>query len=746
MNLASPLATPAWTRWTARAACCLLAAFLVTASPRALADDRGAYQGLWWAVPAGSEAGWGLNVAHQGDILFVTWFVYDSNRAPTWLSMTAAKVGEGRFEGTLYRTSGPSYTAVPFLPSAVGTTLVGTASLHFTSASDGAFSYAVGDFAATKSITRQVFGALPVCAFAALPELSLATNYQDLWWAAPAGVEAGWGVNFAHQGDTIFATWFTYGTDGSPLWLSATAAKVAARVYAGTLYRSTGPAFDAAAFDPALVGRSPVGTLRVAFDDGNHATFEATVGGTSLVKAITRQVFVPPGTACSDAAGTAFRGTVVLGIPTATSIKANVFALDQSGTVWIEFGAASGQYDHQTERRSLTAGVPVELTLDGLAADARHYYRLRYQTSGAAASAGDEYSFHTARAPGSTFTFTLQGDSHPERERSQFNADLYARTLVTAAADRPDFHLAIGDDFSVDTLDAASVTEAQVVERYVLQRPFLGLVGRFAPIFLVNGNHEQAARYLLDGTPDNVAVWAQNARNAHYSQPAPDGFYTGNPELVPYIGLLRNYFAWTWGDALFVVIDPYWGSSVCVDAPFGGGSKRINLWDVTLGEAQYQWFKATLEQSRAKYKFVLAHHVLGTGRGGIELAEKYEWGGQNANGTWGFASNRPGWAQPIHALMVAHDVTVFFQGHDHIWARQSLDGVTYQTLSEPADPNYSLFNADAYASGDKFPNTGYTRVNVSPSGVQVEYVRTYLPADEGTGRRSGDVAFRYTVR
>ncbi|HEX7273240.1 MAG TPA: hypothetical protein VF420_13935, partial [Casimicrobiaceae bacterium] len=35
-------------------------------------------------------------------------------------------------------------------------------------------------------------------------------NYEGLWWAAPAGSESGWGVNFAHQGDTIFASWFTY--------------------------------------------------------------------------------------------------------------------------------------------------------------------------------------------------------------------------------------------------------------------------------------------------------------------------------------------------------------------------------------------------------------------------------------------------------------------------------------------------------------------------------------------------------
>jgi len=46
-----------------------------------------------------------------------------------------------------------------------------------------------------------------------------APNYQGLWWAAPAGVESGWGINFAHQGDQVFATWYTYDTSGEAWWL-----------------------------------------------------------------------------------------------------------------------------------------------------------------------------------------------------------------------------------------------------------------------------------------------------------------------------------------------------------------------------------------------------------------------------------------------------------------------------------------------------------------------------------------------
>jgi hypothetical protein len=53
--------------------------------------------------------------------------------------------------------------------------------------------------------------------------LAGAVNYEGLWWAAPAGFESGWGINLAHQGDVIFATWFTYDVNGKPWWLTMTA-------------------------------------------------------------------------------------------------------------------------------------------------------------------------------------------------------------------------------------------------------------------------------------------------------------------------------------------------------------------------------------------------------------------------------------------------------------------------------------------------------------------------------------------
>jgi hypothetical protein len=260
------------------------------------------YGGIWYRAPANSEAGWGINFAHQGDKIFASWFTYDTTGRGWWLVMTADKTGPNTYTGKLYQTRGPAFNAVPFDPSAVAATEAGTGTLTFTDASNGTFAYVVGGVSQSKAITRQVFGTLPTCSTAA-GSLALATNYQDLWWKTPGGSESGWGINLNHQGDQIFATWFTYDVDGSPMWLVVTAPKSAPGVYTGDLYRTSGTRFDA--FNGANVTPVKVGTATFTFADGNNATFTYTVqvaGMASPVtqsKAITREIFAAPGTICN---------------------------------------------------------------------------------------------------------------------------------------------------------------------------------------------------------------------------------------------------------------------------------------------------------------------------------------------------------------------------------------------------------------------------------------------------------------
>jgi hypothetical protein len=269
------------------------------------------YEGLWWNAPAGSESGWGINVAHQGDIIFATWFTYDSSGKPWWLSMTASRTADSVYTGTLWQNRGPSYAAIAFNPSNVVATSIGQGTLSFTDSANGTFAYVVNGISQTKAITRQVFASpVPTCAFGLVTDIRALVNYQALWWAAPAGSESGWGINLVHQGDTIFATWFTYAPDGSPFWMSVTADKVGTRVYAGALYVTSGPPFGGP-FDPTQVTRTALGSATFTFSDGNNGIFAYSVSslvkakaslaasGVSQAKAITRQVFTAPGTICA---------------------------------------------------------------------------------------------------------------------------------------------------------------------------------------------------------------------------------------------------------------------------------------------------------------------------------------------------------------------------------------------------------------------------------------------------------------
>ena len=446
--------------------------------------------------------------------------------------------------------------------------------------------------------------------------------------------------------------------------------------------------------------------------------------------------------------------SLVLGRVSDQSVTVSALAKDTIEG-FFEYGTSSDNYSAQTDLFTFAANNPVETVFATLQPNTQYFYRLQFRKPGETNfTTRPERRFHTQRPTGSTFTFAIQGDSHPERPQMS-EPNLYARTLLNAAKDKPDFYICMGDDFSVAPVQ--EVDFDSVAARYTLQRPFLGLIAQSAPVFLLNGNHEQASLFNFNQTDERhaVAVHAQNARNQFYPTPAPDKFYSGDTESLPAVGLRKDYCAWTWGDALFVILDNYWHSPAQVDSGFreqdmgggkGGGRGQRDWWALTIGDAQYQWFKRTLETSKTKYKFVFAHHVMGSGRGGVDECDLYEWGGRNKRGDYEFKERRPGWELPVHQLMVKHGVTIFFQGHDHLYALQQRDGIIYQEVPMPADHGYQTYNDDRYESGLKLPNSGHLRVTVSPENVKVDYVRSFLPKDETAQSKTGDIAHSYTVK
>lgn len=428
--------------------------------------------------------------------------------------------------------------------------------------------------------------------------------------------------------------------------------------------------------------------------------------------------------------------TEILGRPTSSSVTVSVL-FDQDVEAYWEWGTTTGNYPQSSAKFSLVKNVPSEVDLTGLAANTAYFYRIRYRTAGSTStfSSGPEHSFHTPRPANSSFTFAIEADPHLDTNSLP---EAYSLTLQNILGQKPDFLFDLGDTFMSEK--QTEKTQEIITGRHLLFRPYFGSVCHSVPLYLVIGNHEGELGWGLDGTANNLAVMASNARKLYYPNPSPNAFYTGNAKEEPFVGLRENYYAFTWGDVLFVVLDPYWYTAKKAD------------WNWTLGAEQYAWFKKTLSESKAKYKFVFCHNLVGgntsDARGGTEFADLFEWGGNNIDGSYGWNTYRPTWEKPIHTLMKENHVTAFFHGHDHFFGKQEKDGIIYQEVPQPSNKNITNLQASeyGYVNGVFLPGRGYLKVAVSPENVQIDYIRTYLPSEENATRKNGEVAYSYTLK
>ena len=91
---------------------------------------------------------------------------------------------------------------------------------------------------------------------------------------------------------------------------------------------------------------------------------------------------------------------------------------------------------------------------------------------------------------------------------------------------------------------------------------------------------------------------------------------------------------------------------------------------------------------------------------------------------------------------------IFFQGHDHLFAKEVLNNVVYQEVPMAADLTYVKgYTANASAYTDVIlDGTGHIKVDVTTNCVTVSYVKSYIPGTTGAaGHTNGEIGYSYSV-
>jgi hypothetical protein len=355
-------------------------------STSAQAQAAAVYTDLWWNA---AEEGWGINLNHQNDIIFGTWFTYMAGNTAGWYVMSdLRRQADGSFTGAIYQTTGTPFSQITGTKSSKGVTAVGNATLRFSASNAGTFTYTVNGTTQSKSITRQQYTPVATSCSQQAASTARATsqNYQDLWWV-PA--EEGWGVNLTHQGDILFATLFTYAASGAAQWVVASSvARQSDGSYTGKLYRTTGTAFNLINGTKSSQSVAEVGSITLRFSNGENGVMTYTLDGASGTKNISRQVFGSTVNVCTNPSSTTgstppinpVSGSCLSYVDFATGntyvTRSNVPATNTFGDSQVKVigpGTYQGRPVIIVENRGMTNGVP----------DAVNYTYTYYEDRGA---------------------------------------------------------------------------------------------------------------------------------------------------------------------------------------------------------------------------------------------------------------------------------------------------------------------------------------------------------------------------
>lgn len=315
-------------------------------------------------------------------------------------------------------------------------------------------------------------------------------------------------------------------------------------------------------------------------------------------------------------------------------------------------------------------------------------------------------SANTQRAAGESFSFALVTDTHiSPRELDPGETDTidFGETTLTAVAPEmlafdPDFMVNLGDmlDFHLFGFNDPPPDGSWTRLAYLNYRRLLGDTLGHVAHFPVIGNWDGENGNF---TPEQVA-YSREQRMLYAPAPGP-GTYPegGNAD--------EDYYAFTWGDALFVVLNvmTYTPTAHLLSSDPGVPD------DWTLGPEQLEFLEETLAAATSPWRFLLIHHAVGGAAADLPNSAYGRGGGQAAY---------VGEQAYVHQLMLEHGVQIFFYGHDHVFTDIVVDDIHYTLPGSAGAP----WKFEGYETGytQYWTESGHGRVHVSPDSVTVEFI------------------------
>jgi 3',5'-cyclic AMP phosphodiesterase CpdA len=429
--------------------------------------------------------------------------------------------------------------------------------------------------------------------------------------------------------------------------------------------------------------------------------------GVALVTAFFVAVMMVPLAAGQSQKSPLFLVPPLLAKPTATSVTVSVVAGSDTVACYVRYGEESTQKASwaKTPQTTVAPGNTGEITLSPLKTDSRYRYEvLAAKGDGKQFTPEGEGFFRTMRS-GPPFSFVLFSDSHLtpfNRER----VDILKSVGASAAARKPDFAVMLGDNIQTFTSHGGPLGErSQGITLYRILRHALADFAPAGPVFMANGNWEGENGW----HPQDRRQWAADARKAYLPGPDDKTYPQGGSPN-------QDYYAYTWGNALFVVLNVTGYTKI--DHGHTTGVGKADDW--TLGEEQKAWLKKTLAASKERWKFIMMHHTVG-GNAGDDVNTRYGRGGGRAA--------KVGEQATVHEWMKQYGVQVLFYGHDHVFTDIPVDGIHYICVGSAGAP--WKFATDETGYTKYWPESGYTLVEVGTDSAKISFVDPTGSAKEG---------------